>query len=248
MDTKSPVPVYLQVEQDIRRQILTATLAPDMRLPRETELARLYGISRMTVRNALERLEDASLIRRDHGVGTVITVPQAEVDCDLSLMMPLQTQLTEQGFTPSVQFFQNEVIEPAPRIAAALEVAPGTEVLFLNRLVKIDGRPMALIRSWVPLAMFPGLESRTLIDGSLWKTLEAHYDCTMLHSSKHLELISVSTADALILHLADGERTLAVTGLGRDGKGAAVEYSYAIWMPTARLNFDSHFQALAESN
>ena len=80
----SPVPAFMQVEQDLRRHITSGAMGPDTRLPRETELAALYGVSRMTVRRSLEGLEAGGFVRRVHGVGTIVMRPTTSVTVELS--------------------------------------------------------------------------------------------------------------------------------------------------------------------
>ena len=74
----------MQVEQDLRRHITSGAIDADARLPRETELATLYGVSRMTVRRSLEGLERGGFVRRVHGVGTIVVPPTTSVTVDLS--------------------------------------------------------------------------------------------------------------------------------------------------------------------
>src|SRR5271169_399115 len=73
VDSASPVPAYVQLEQDLRRQIQSGTLLSGTCLPPEQTLARLYGVSRVTLRQALQRLADSNLISRRQGIGTIVT-------------------------------------------------------------------------------------------------------------------------------------------------------------------------------
>lgn len=240
IDLGSPVPAYLQVEQDLRRQILGAKLGAMTRLPRETDLADLYGISRMTLRNALERLEEARLIQRRHGVGTIVTRPAATVTCDLGLMKRLQVQIREQGYAPGIRIEQKGIISPPRRIAEALRLTEGEQVLLISRVILADDRPMAMIRSYISLSRFPGIAEAELEENSLWRTFECRYGRRIKHTSNQLEIAELSSTEALALQLSDRERTICLRGIAFDQDDVPVEYSHALWVPTARVHFDAH--------
>jgi GntR family transcriptional regulator len=239
VDPDSPVPVYLQVEQDIRRQVKAIGLATEARLPRETELAELYSISRMTLRNALARLEDAKVVRREHGIGTIINAQQPTLACNLGLMKRLQTQIRDQGFVPGLQLIQLKTLKPIRAIAEALRMAKDEKAIFVERLISVNGHPTALIRSWMAEAAVPGFADEPLLEDSVWKTIEVRYGRRVAHTSNSVEMVELNTNEAHHLNLAEGERTLCLTGLAVDSAGLPVEYSVALWGQNARIHFDA---------
>lgn len=239
VDTDSPVPAYLQIEQDIRRQILSSGLSGEARLPRETELAELYGISRMTMRNALARLEEAQLVRRAHGIGTLVNLRRSTVACDLSLMKRIQTQIRDQGFEPGQRITQRKTVSLVQKVADGLKVEPQSEAFFFERVITVDRTPTALIRSWVPVAEFPGLDRLELQENSVWKTISEHYSRNVARTSNQIELVEINAQEAQLLNLEEGERTLSLTGIAYDGEDTPVEYSIALWGPTARIHFEA---------
>lgn len=237
VDAASPVPAYLQVEQDLRRQIQSSGLRRDARLPRETELAELYGISRMTLRNALARLEGAELVRREHGVGTLINPQSTVLTCDLSLMKRLQTQIRDQGFEPGVVITQRKAVKPAAKVATALDMADDDDAHFIERLITVDRRPTALIRSWVPAAILPG--ELVLEENSIWKTIEIHLGRRIVRTSNWIELIELGTHDSHQLGMEERAATVGLTGIAFDETDRPVEYSVAYWGGNARIHFDA---------
>lgn len=239
VDPDSPVPTYLQIEQDLRRQIQKYASATDIRLPRETELASIYGVSRMTLRNALARLEEGGFLRREHGVGTLVTPQAAIVTCDLSLMKRLQSQIRDQGFVPGVIFSQMRTVVPIGQVRDALAMAEGDEAFYYERILTVDRRPTALIRSWVSRSAFPAFGDSELIEQSIWQTLTTRYGTRVARTSNFMELIDLSAADAHQLGLSEGERTICLTGTAYDTAEKPVEYSVALWGRHARVHFDA---------
>src|SRR2546429_7973543 len=76
LDRTSPIPLYYQIAQDLRRQIESGTLAPGAALPTEDDLQRIYSVSRATVRQAVRQLATAGLVRLARPHGTFVTAPR----------------------------------------------------------------------------------------------------------------------------------------------------------------------------
>lgn len=239
IDHESPVPVFMQVEQDLRRQILSGTLKSGARLPRETELARLYGISRMTVRRALEGLADARLVRRSHGVGTIVTPPPLPVTCDLSLMVSFGEQLRRQGHRAETAIDTQALVIPPAQISQALGLGGSEKTVIIRRVIAIEHRPIVINTSWLPTALFPGLERVHLTDGSLWKTLNARYKAKTRRADNMVELVTASADEARLLHVEEDSPLLRLTGTVFGAHDWPVEYSMALWSGNVRFHFSS---------
>ena len=240
IDVESPVPVYAQVEQDIRRQILSGSLANGSRLPRETELATLYGISRMTVRHSLEGLASSGFIRRTHGIGTIVVAPKEPVTFELSLMMSFTEQLRRQGFETKTIVDLKSVIDPPEKVRAALGLEPDEKCLVFRRVREVEGRPMAITTSWLPMMRFAGIESIDLANGSLWAALEDHYGIHLSRTDNIVELVTVSPSEAHQLHVEPDSQVIRFTGIGYDSLERATEYTVALWSGQVKFHFASH--------
>ncbi len=237
IDQGSSVPVFIQVEQDIRRQILSGGYKSGERLPRETELAKIYGISRMTVRHALEGLANAKLIRRAHGVGTTVISPPAPLVFNLGLMVSFSDQLRRQGFSlKTVTDMQSEV-RPPDHISKALGMRSGEKAVAIRRVRIVENHPLALTTSWLRVSRFPGLAERELTQGSLWATLEEHYGVEVKNSENVVELIQATALEAHLLHIATDDELLSFTGIVYDTADLPVEYMTALWSRQVRFNF-----------
>ncbi|MBM7044756.1 MULTISPECIES: GntR family transcriptional regulator [Rhizobium] len=240
IDVESPVPVYAQVEQDIRRQILSGSLANGSRLPRETELANLYGISRMTIRHSLEGLASSGFIQRTHGIGTIVVAPKEPVTFELSLMMSFTEQLRRQGFETKTIVDLKAVIDPPEKVRVALALGSDEQCLVFRRVREVEGRPMAVTTSWLPTTRFPSIENVDLTNGSLWAALAEHYGVHLSRTDNIVELVSVSPSEAHQLHIDAETQAIRFTGTGYDAADKPTEYTVALWSGQVRFHFASH--------
>lgn len=237
---ESPVPAFLQVEQDLRRQILSGAIPAEARLPRETELAATYGVSRMTVRRSLEGLENGGLIRRLHGVGTIATPPDRPVAVDLSSMISIAEQIRRQGHEPRTVIDVQTIAIPTPLIRQALGLDETETATVIRRVRLADTRPILINTSWLSTRKFQGLERAELIDGSLWQTLTTNYGVTPASTEEHFELVKASADEARLLHVEEGDTLIRVSGTTFDGDKVPVERCFSLWAGNVRFHFASH--------
>lgn len=153
------VPLHHQISTVLRSAINSGRYGPGDYLPGENALMEMYGVSRATVRRALDSLEDEGLIDRLPGKGTVV------LDVALSMPMDEHLQAMERGGRDTTVDLLEFGIVPAPREAIhALDLAEGSRVLKVVRLRRgaDDGSPMRHITSFVPLDIAEGLTRQLL--------------------------------------------------------------------------------------
>jgi GntR family transcriptional regulator len=239
VDPNSPVPAYVQLEQDLRRQIQSGKQPYGSRLPPEQALARLYGVSRVTLRQALHRLADAGLISRRHGIGTIIT-PLPQVSLDLRPMESVTQQLRHAGYNTAVKLLEQTVREPPREAAQALNLTAGQKTVVISRLLRAQGSPVSLITSWLPSQLFPGLESVPLspADDSLWNVLAHTYRRAPARGKNVLEVTTCSAQEAKLLQVGFGMPLIRLSCTVCDAQEYPIEYTTALWVTTGvRLHF-----------
>lgn len=235
----SPVPAFMQIEQDLRRQILSGAIHAESRLPRETELATLYGVSRMTVRRSLEGLESAGLIRRMHGVGTIVTPPDMPVSVDLSSMISIAEQIRQQGQDPQTVIDVQTIATPTALIRTALQLGPTETATVIRRVRFSDTRPILINTSWLSTKKFPALDTQELVEGSLWRTLITKYNVVPSATEEHFELVKASADEARLLHVDESDTLIRVTGTTFDTEDRPVEQCFSLWAGNVRFHFSS---------
>ena len=239
VDPASPVPAYVQLEQDLRRHIQSGAQAHGCRLPPEQTLARLYGVSRVTLRQALQRLADAGLVSRRHGVGTIIT-PIPEVTLNLKPMESVTTQLRQGGYSTQVKILEQAVHIPPKETLIALQLAPSEPAVLVRRVLCAEGSPVSMISSWLPQRLFPGLEKMefSTVDDSLWTALGVTYNRAPARGKNVLEIISSTAQEAEMLHVGFGVPLIKLVCVVYDAADQPIEHSTALWItPRVRLHF-----------
>lgn len=147
LDRSSPVPLYFQVAQEIERAIERGELGPGDRLDNEISLADQFGLSRPTMRRAIQQLVDKGLLVRKRGVGTQVVHGQVTRPVELTSLFD---DLTRHHQTPTSTLLSKEVVPAPDEVCAVLNVAPGSDVLHLRRLRLTRGEPLAILENFLP--------------------------------------------------------------------------------------------------
>jgi len=192
MSRKSDIPKYAQIREKLRAQIASRQLAPGERLPSESELAQSFGVSRMTVRQALLDLLTEGLVHRQHGVGTFVS--QICVAANYTKMTSFTEDAIDQGKSPS-SIVLNVGMETTPEeVAQALAIDPGESVFHLERLRLADGLPVAIQNSYLPSEICPPkIEEQDWSTQSLFELLENSGH----RLTRAIETISARLADSV---------------------------------------------------
>ena len=238
VDHASSLPANVQIEEDLRRLIHSELAGNSIRLPPETVLAEMYGVSRMTLRQALRRLADARLVDRRPGGGTIVTALPSTVSCDLGLMLSMTQQLKLAGYKTRSILQESRVKLPSPVIAQALKLGPKARALHVRRLITVENQPIAMNQSWLPETLVPGLEKLDLEEGSLWSTIAKQYALKPDHADNLLEIVPATSYEAQQLQAVSADTLVRLTSLIFDRKNRPIEYSIVLWT-TKNLRF--HF-------
>ena len=152
LDRSSPVPLYFQVAQQIEHAINEGDLGPGDRLDNEISLAEQFGLSRPTMRRAIQELVDKGLLVRKRGVGTQVVHGQVTRPVELTSLFD---DLTSHHQTPTTVVLTNEIVDATDEVAAMLAVPPGSRVLHLRRLRYAHGEPLAIMENFLPQDLIP---------------------------------------------------------------------------------------------
>ncbi|MER8004388.1 MULTISPECIES: GntR family transcriptional regulator [unclassified Streptomyces] len=236
LDRGSPVPLYYQLAQQLEAAIEHGALAPGNLLGNEIDLSTRLGLSRPTVRQAIQSLVDKGLLVRRRGVGTQVVHSQVKRPLELS---SLYDDLEAAGQGPTTQVVSNERRPAAPEVAAALGIAEGSEVIVLERLRLTHGQPVALLCNYLPATLLD-LDSERLEATGLYRMMRTAG--ITLHSARQTIGARSATADeASRLDEPEGAAVLTMQRTAYDDTGRPVEYGTHIYR-ASRYAFD--FQLL----
>lgn len=224
VDRTSPVPLYFQLSQQLEAAIERGTLTPGSLLGNEIDLAGRLGLSRPTVRQAIQALVDKGLLVRRRGVGTQVVHSQVKRPLELS---SLYDDLEAAGQKPATKVLRNTVEPATAEVAAALGVAEGDDVHLVERLRYAHGEPMAQLRNYLPTGLL-ALDTAHLEATGLYRLMRGAG--ITLHSARQsVGARAATAAEAELLAEAEGAPLLTMQRTTFDDTGRAVEFGTHVY-------------------
>ncbi|MCE0537473.1 GntR family transcriptional regulator [Kineosporia rhizophila] len=150
IDRSSPVPLYRQIARQLEQAVAGGDLVPGDRLETEVALAAELGLSRPTVRQAIQLLVDQGLLVRKRGAGTQVVHAQVRRALELT---SLHDDLARGGQDPRTRVLSLDLAPADAETAGQLQVEPGTQVWALERLRHVGGEPLAVMRNHLPASV-----------------------------------------------------------------------------------------------
>lgn len=196
----NPMPLYLQVGEALRQAITAGELVPGQELPTEAQLCELYGVSRVTVRQAVAELLSEEAITRSRPRG-LLQVSQPKILREVSeLSGPFVEDVLSTGMRRRTQVLSAS-LEPAPsRPSSQLGLPSGTRVYRIERLHMGDQVPLACQASWLPEKLVPDLLNQSL-SGSLQQLYETKYGLLVARKVQRISARIATTEEASHLNL-----------------------------------------------
>nr|WP_199834394.1 GntR family transcriptional regulator [Streptomyces sp. NRRL F-5755] len=224
VDRSSPVPLYFQLSQQLETAIETGKLAPGSLLGNEIELAGRLGLSRPTVRQAIQSLVDKGLLVRRRGIGTQVVHSQVKRPLELS---SLYDDLEAAGQKPATRVLLNTTTEATAEVAAALGIAEGAEVALVERLRFTHGEPVAHLRNHLPAGLID-LSTERLEETGLYRLMRAAG--ITLHSARQAVGARAATVEeGERLGEPEGAPLLTMQRTTFDDTGRAVEFGSHVY-------------------
>jgi GntR family transcriptional regulator len=190
-------PLYHQLKEAIRSNIESGVWAPSHRLPNEFEVARMFGVSRTTVRTALNDLTREGLLRRRPGQGTFVVGPKPEAE--LTRIQDLATGLFALGPGSSHRAISQRIIPARADIAKTLDLPLRTQVLEIVRLRLERGEPIVLIKYHIPAARVPDLRAEDFTGEAPYPFLATRFGIRITRARTWLEPTVADDYEAKLL-------------------------------------------------
>jgi len=214
--------IFLRIRDWLRDAIERGDYRPGQRIPSEDELMKRFGVSRGTVRQAIYELVLEGWLYRVQGSGTYVSRPKYRQT--LSRLTSFTEDMRSLGLTPSARLLACRH-QPADRkIAEALKIAPGEEVIYIERLRLANNEPMALNISIMPYKFVPNLEKENLETKSLYEILERQYGLLLFRAEQTLEPTIADQKTAKLLSVPVGAPILLVEGIVYLKNGTPIEW------------------------
>ncbi len=230
-------PLHIQVKGYLDQLLDRGELKAGDRLPSEKELELQFGVSRITVRHALQALASEDRIVRIPGKGSYVREPKVE---PLTALTSFSENMRARGRTPSYTQTQVELVEAPASAASALALSPGQRALHIHRLMLADGLPMAIQDAYLPEhihARNPLLFERDVLDNvSMYKVLEIELGIKLFRAEEQVDAAIAQPAEAKDLATDADEVVLIVKRTTYDIDGKPVEYVKLVF-PTSRYRY-----------
>ncbi len=185
LNRRHPLPLYLQLEESLRADILARRLQPHQQLPSEREMCDHYRVSRMTVRQAMLALARDGLVYSRVGKGTFVSEPK--IDQQLKTLTGFSQEMQARGCKPTSQVLEAKIVPAADAIAQALHLPPAAHVILLVRVRLADSSPLAIETVHLPQSFCPDLLRHDFATESLYAVLEREYGYRLTRAEQTLE-------------------------------------------------------------
>jgi GntR family transcriptional regulator len=199
-------------------------------VPSEAELGKQYGISRITVRAALDNLSKAGLLERQVGRGTFVRASGEEL---WGCISSFTEQMLRAGRMPKTRLLKLEVQRDVPELSKALGLGAKEELVFIERLRLVDGQPAALVRTYIPHRFVPGISRKhfapTGQEQSILYVLERHFGLILDEGEETTVPVCLVHPEAGLLGLKEGSPVIAKSCLIHNNQGEPLLLEQAYW-------------------
>lgn len=188
---------YFQLSQRLQQQIASGTLSPNQQLPTEDGLMQAFGVSRGTVRKAIDLLANQGLVRREQGRGTFVNDPSVAQMAGFELGDFAQ-EMRRQQRSPSTRVLKFENVTASAEIASLLHLDTDAPVIHIQRLRLADKRPIIFEERFLSSALCPDLIHDNIATQSIHWLLVHKYELPLVRVTHSIEMRDVGPSAALL--------------------------------------------------
>jgi GntR family transcriptional regulator len=242
IDPHSKLPLYDQIERNLRDLIINGKLNPGEMVPSEWELVELYGVSRLTVRRALDELVRQNWLERKHGVGTYVRQPTtASISAS---KLSFTEQMRSIGRKPSSKLVSQKTISATAKIARLLRIQEAEAIIEITRVRLADDEPILLETNCLSLERFPLLANSSWDENeSLYQILSDEYGVNVMGLDHTLKPVLLTETEAHYLQAKAGTPAILSEIVAFTKNGTPVEYVWSV-SNGEKSEFYFHFQRI----
>jgi len=208
-------PRYCQIRDDLMTAIREQRLRPNEQIPTEVEIMRQYGVSRTTVRRAIQDLVDNGILVKRQGTGTFVNAPR--YTRNLLRFISFTSDCLDHGYTPSTEVSDIDYVDPSPELAEKLQMREGEKMYVFHRLRFIDGEPVMIEFNKVPerFDFIPHCGKEGL--HSLMRLFQHEHGIKAERYESVLEASFATKSEAAMLNIREGAVVFVIEGICYSG-------------------------------
>lgn len=226
LDLGSYTPYYAQIVLQVRDLVRSGKLQEGQVFLSEKEVADQLRISKMPVRQAFQKLRSEGLLLLSKGKRPVIS--SGQMPWNFQQLRGFSEEMRRRGLKPSARVLLSSAVAASSEVARALQLREGESVFQIKRLRLVNGDPVALVDSYVPAALFPGIERQNLENRSLYDLYERVYHRQLHWADEKIGAVAATEEDAHILETTVGSPMLLIRETNYDSSRIPIEYSRSI--------------------
>jgi GntR family transcriptional regulator len=205
--------------------LIEAELAPHARLPTERELAENFGVTRVTVRRALDKLGHEGRVYRTQGAGTFVAEPRIAKSVELT---SFTEDMRARGLVPGSRETHIENIPAGAEIGARLSLSPRDPVTHIFRVRTADGAPLCIEHTYIPARLAPELATAAL-EGSLYQLLAETYHLKVEKAEQTIRATVLDRPEARLLEVPEFSPAFKVQRVAYDARNQRIEYAESVY-------------------
>lgn len=226
--SNSPLPLYFQIKEDIKSKIENGILKEGEYLPSEFKLMEQYGVSRPTIRQAIENLCQENYLEKQRGIGTMVKSKYSRLSTrNLGDLLNFNEEAQKKSYTYSTDVLEFDIVLSN----SALSEVFGDDVSSfyrIKRLRSLDYRPAELVTTYIPKYLIENLEDYDLTKNSLFDILEREKGIQVDYAEKLFRAVNVPKDDAKYLKVTPNTAAQFVHTVTYNTNGIPIEYSDAL--------------------
>ncbi|MEH7502598.1 GntR family transcriptional regulator [Neobacillus drentensis] len=226
-DAKDGSALHLKVKDAIIQLINDGEYKPNSQLPTEAEFCEKYGVSRTTVRTALQQLTMEGYVYRKRGSGTFVSGNKIK-QILTTTVDHFSSQISMQGKKPLIKVLQLEVIPADDYLSEQLKIQEGEPVNVLERIRFVNEEPIQFETAYLPWYKTPAINKQGC-EKSLYNLLETQFGLKINRTIESLELFIADQEAAEKLHICIGDPCFALDTFAYLQDGSTIEYSKTIY-------------------
>jgi GntR family transcriptional regulator len=223
------VPLYSRLRQALRDRVTSGEWQPGDRIPTIRELCEVYGVSRITVVQALDTLAHEGFLQRWQGKGVFININQLSPEAPRLPLMSFSEETARRGQVPTSRTLRLCRQQSTPHLMmTGLKLRPDEAVVILERLRLVDGTPYAVQQAYLPEHLVPGLLDRREPIDSLYRVLTETYGILPTNATESYVPIRLAPDHAQLLETEPGSAAFQVERITSDQHGRPIEFASSV--------------------